>query len=77
MIPSAPPTTIGKEGLANPTATLLDKGTKTKTDVEFAEGLETLGRSISVGASADETSVNLSVLTRNLASGCSACSARS
>ena len=34
----------GKAGLANLTATLLDKGTKTKTDNELAEELETLGR---------------------------------
>ena len=34
----------GKSGLANLTATLLDKGTKTKTDNELAEELEALGR---------------------------------
>ena len=56
----------GKAGLANLTATLLDKGTKTKTDIELAEELDTLGVSFSAGASADSTSVGLSVLARNL-----------
>ncbi len=45
----------GKSGLANLTATLLDKGTKTKTDNELAEELEALGVSLSAGASVDST----------------------
>ena len=56
----------GKEGLAGLTATLLDKGTKTKTDIELAEELETLGISLSAGASVDFTSVGISVLSRNM-----------
>ncbi len=56
----------GKTGLASLTATLLDKGTKTKTDNELAEELEALGISLSAGASPDFTSVSFSVLSRNL-----------
>lgn len=56
----------GKSGLATLTAALLDKGTRTKTDNELAEELDALGVSLSVGASADSTSVGLSVLARNL-----------
>ncbi len=56
----------GKTGLANLTATLLDKGTKTKTDIELAEELESLGISFSASASQDNTTVGLSVLSRNL-----------
>ena len=57
----------GKTGLAGLTSTLLDKGTKTKTDNELAEELEALGISLSAGASLDFTSVSFSVLSRNLA----------
>jgi zinc protease len=56
----------GKTGLANLTATLLDKGTKTKTDIELAEELEALGISLTGGASLDDTTVGMSVLSRNL-----------
>jgi zinc protease len=56
----------GKTGLANLTATLLDKGTKTKTDIELAEELENLGISLSASASLDDTTVSLAVLSRNL-----------
>ena len=56
----------GKAGLASLTATLLDKGTRTKTDIELAEELEALGISLSAGASVDHTSVGFSVLSRNL-----------
>jgi zinc protease len=58
--------TAGKSGLAMLTSSLLDKGTKTKTDNELAEELDTLGVSLSVGASVDATEVGLSVLARNL-----------
>ena len=57
----------GKSGLANLTATLLDKGTKSKTAIEFEEELEALGVSLTVGASGDSTGIGLSVLSRNLA----------
>jgi zinc protease len=56
----------GKAGLASLTATLLDKGTKTKTANELTEELEALGVALSVGASGDSTSVFLSVLGRNI-----------
>ena len=56
----------GKAGLANLTATLLDKGTKDKTDVQLAEELELLGVSLTASASSDDTTIGLSVLARNL-----------
>jgi zinc protease len=57
----------GKSGLANLTATLLDKGTKTKTHNQLVEELDALGVSLSAGASVDSTSVSVSVLSKNLA----------
>ncbi len=56
----------GKTGLANLTATLIDKGTQTKTDTQLAEEFETLGVTLSASASADATQVGFSVLKRNL-----------
>ncbi|WP_435006437.1 M16 family metallopeptidase [Tundrisphaera lichenicola] len=56
----------GKSGLAALTGSLLDKGTKTRTDTQLAEDLDALGVSLSVGTSADSTSMGLSVLSRNL-----------
>ena len=56
----------GKAGLANLTATLLDKGTKTRTANELAEALESLGVALGAGASVDTTTVSLSLLSRNL-----------
>jgi len=57
----------GKSGLATLTASLLDKGTKTKADTVFAEELEALGVRLNAGASPDTTVLSLSVLARNLA----------
>ena len=57
----------GKTGLASLTATLLDKGTRSKTHNELVEELDALGVSLSAGASVDSTSVSFSVLSRNLA----------
>ena len=59
----------GKAGLATLTASLLDKGTRSKTDTELAEAFEELGVTISTGASVDTTSVGFSVLARNLKPG--------
>ena len=55
----------GKSGLARLTATLLDNGTKTKSNSELTEELDALGASLATGASADSTSVALTVLARN------------
>ena len=56
----------GKSGLARLTATLLDNGTKDKTNAELTEELDALGASLGTAASADNTSVGLTVLARNL-----------
>ena len=57
----------GKSGLASLTATLLDKGTRSKTHNELVEELDALVVSLSTGPSVDSTSVSFSVLSRNLA----------
>jgi len=57
----------GKSGLATLTASLLDKGTKTKSDTDFAEELEALGVRLNAGSGPDSTVLSLSVLSRNLA----------
>ncbi|MDX2037600.1 MAG: pitrilysin family protein [Isosphaeraceae bacterium] len=57
----------GKQGLAALTATLLANGTRDRDAVAFARELEKLGASLSVDAGAEQTSVRLSVLARNLA----------
>ena len=56
----------GKSGLARLTATLLDNGTTTKTNAELTEELDALGASLGAAASADNTTVGLTVLARNL-----------
>ncbi|MBX6314723.1 MAG: insulinase family protein, partial [Isosphaeraceae bacterium] len=56
----------GKSGLARLVATLLDKGTKTKTAVELAEAFELLGTSPNVAVGVDNTTLAFSVVTRNL-----------
>jgi zinc protease len=56
----------GKSGLAELTATLLDKGTTTKSATELAEAFKQLGTAVSVDAGRDLTSVRLRVLARRL-----------
>ncbi len=56
----------GKSGLAYLTANLLDNGTKTKSNSDLTEQLDALGASLNTGASADNTTVALTVLARNL-----------
>lgn len=56
----------GKSGLARLTATLLDNGTRDKTNAQLTEELDALGASLGTAASADNTTVGLTVLARNL-----------
>ncbi len=56
----------GKSGLARLTATLLDNGTQTKTNSELTEELDALGASLGTAASADNTTLAMTVLARNL-----------
>jgi zinc protease len=57
---------VGKSGLANLTARLLDQGTATKTATELAEAFEELGAGVRASAGADDMGVGASVLKRNL-----------
>ncbi len=53
-------------GLAEFTASLLTRGTKTRTAPQIAEGVEGLGGSVSAGASLDGATVSLSSLANQL-----------
>lgn len=56
----------GKAGLADLTASLLNKGTQTRTAQQIAAAIETLGGSLSAGAGWDAATVNLSVMRARL-----------
>jgi len=53
----------GKAGLANITASLLTKGTKTRTEPQIAEAVEQLGASLESGAEWDDSYLRLTVLS--------------
>ena len=53
----------GKAGLANITASLLTKGTKTRTEPQIAEAVEQLGSSLESGAEWDDSYLRLTVLS--------------
>ena len=55
-----------KQGLANLTATLLTRGTKSYSAQALAEELDFLGTSLSVDAGNDATTISLTTLTKNL-----------
>ena len=55
-----------KAGLADLTASLLNKGTQTRTAQQIASAIETLGGSLSAGAGWDAATVNLSVMRARL-----------
>ena len=56
-----------KAGTANFTAGLLDEGAGSRDSLAFGDALDSLGASVSAGASLDSISVGLSVLKENLA----------
>lgn len=56
----------GREGLAQLAATVLTKGTKTRSALEIARGVEALGASLQSNASWDSMSVDISVMSSNL-----------
>jgi len=58
--------TMNKAGLAEATATMLTKGTKTRTAEQVAEGMEFLGASINSGAGWNSSSVTMSVTSDKL-----------
>ena len=53
-------------GLADMTATLMMKGTATRTATQIAEEIDFLGASLSTGAGWDASSITMSTLTRYL-----------
>ena len=55
-----------KSGVSSMTATLLDDGTKTRSALDIANQLQSIGASMGAGSSWDSTSVSMSSLTRNL-----------
>ncbi|MCU1291039.1 MAG: putative Zn-dependent peptidase [Acidobacteria bacterium] len=55
-----------KSGVSSMTATLLDDGTKTRSALDIANGLQSIGAAMGAGSSWDSTSVSISTLTRNL-----------
>jgi zinc protease len=59
-----------RDGLAQLTATVLTQGTKTKSAEQIARGVEALGATLTTDASWDSTSVDLSVMSSNLAAAC-------
>jgi zinc protease len=57
----------GRDGLAQMTATVLTKGTKSRTAQQIARGVEALGATLSAEAGWDSSSISISVLSSNLA----------
>ncbi|HEX8636909.1 MAG TPA: insulinase family protein, partial [Pyrinomonadaceae bacterium] len=55
-----------KSGVSSLTATLLDDGTKTRSALDIANGLQAIGASMGAGSGWDSTNVSMSTLTRNL-----------
>ena len=55
-----------RDGLASLTATVLTKGTKTRTAEQIAREVEALGATLSADAGWDSTSIDLSVMSSNL-----------
>ena len=55
-----------RTGVGNMTTTLLDDGTKTRSAVEIANELQSIGAFMNAGGSWDSTSVTMQTLTKNL-----------
>ncbi len=55
-----------KSGVASITASMLNQGTKTRSAVEIANSLQSIGTQIGAGASWDNSSVSMQTLTKNL-----------
>ncbi len=55
-----------KSGVSSLTATLLDDGTKTRSALDIANGLQSIGASVNAGSGWDSTNISMSTLTRNL-----------
>ncbi len=57
----------GRDGLAQLTASVVTKGTKTRTAEEIARGVEALGATLSSQAGWDSSAIEISVMSSNLA----------
>ena len=55
-----------KSGVASMTASMLNQGTKTRSAVEVANGLQSIGAQVNPGASWDSSGVSMQTLTKNL-----------
>ena len=55
-----------KSGVSSMTATLLNTGTKTRSALDIANGLQSIGASFGAGSSWDTTGAEMSTLTKNL-----------
>jgi zinc protease len=55
-----------KSGIASMSATMLNQGTKTRSAIEIANGLQSIGASVNAGAGWDSTNVSMQSLTKNL-----------
>jgi zinc protease len=55
-----------RRGVAGLTTALLDDGTKTRSAVDIANGLQSIGANMGVGGGWDSTNVTLTTLTKNL-----------
>jgi predicted Zn-dependent peptidase len=53
-------------GIASMTAALLDEGTAKRSSLDFAKALDMLGANLSASAGAEQTSISLETLSRNL-----------
>lgn len=55
-----------KSGIASMTATMLNQGTKTRSAIDIANQLQSIGALVNAGASWDATNISMQTLTRNL-----------
>ncbi len=59
----------GKAGLASLTASLLSEGTKSRTSTQLSREIEFIGASLGASASADFSTLSLSILTKDMDKG--------
>ncbi len=55
-----------KSGVSSITATMLNQGTTSRSAVDIANGLQSIGASVNAGAGWDSTNVSMQTLTKNL-----------
>ncbi len=55
-----------KSGVSSFTATMLNQGTKNRSAIDIANGLQSIGASVGAGAGWDSTNVSMQTLTKNL-----------